>query len=86
MLWPLPAAGQQDCGKRSTIVERLEAQYEEYRVAFALTASGWFMEIFATRDGKTWTLLVTNPMGKSCITGSGSEWQLDQPKPEGTVL
>ena len=86
MLVSSPAAGQQNCGKRSTIVERLESQYEEHRAAFALTASGWFMEIFATRDGKTWTLLVTNPAGRACITGSGSEWQLDQPKPEGEVL
>ena len=81
-----PAMGQQNCGKRSAIVERLESLYGEHRAAFALTAADWLMEIFATRDGKTWTLLVTNPAGKACVTGSGSGWQLDRPKPEGTTL
>ena len=81
-----PAAGQEVCGKHDDMVAQLEARYGEHRVAFAITSGGWLLEIFATGDGKTWTKLLTNPMGKTCFNGAGEGWQLDRLKPEGTAL
>lgn len=79
------AAGQEVCGKRSDMVAQLEARYGERRVAFALTSGGWVLEIFATKNGRTWTMLTTNPLGKTCLKGAGEGWQLDRVKPQGTT-
>ncbi len=81
-----PAVGQAVCGKHDEMVANLEVQYDERRVAFAITTGGWLLEIFAKKNGRTWTILNTNPMGKTCLYGSGSGWRLDRPKPEGTAL
>ena len=86
MLVAWPAAGQEVCGKRSDMIARLEGKHDERRVAFALTSGGWILERFATMNGRTWTMLMTNPMGKTCFEGAGEGWQLDRAKPEGTAL
>jgi hypothetical protein len=81
-----PAAGQTNCGKRSDIVEFLAMKHAEQPRAVGLTASNWLMELFTSKKGDTWTLVVTNDVGVSCIKGSGRNWRPIKFKPEGTAL
>ncbi len=32
------------------------------------------VEIYATDDGATWTMVVTTPEGQSCVVASGEAW------------
>ncbi len=59
---------------RKNIVEGLKAQYGEIPVGRGLTKNGMMMEVFATRDGSTWTLVVTAPNMTSQIVSAGTAW------------
>lgn len=86
LLWPSDTAGQALCGKRAEMVAQLEDRHNEHRVAFAITSAGWILEIFATSSGDTWTTLLTDAHGKTCLVGSGIGWRLDLSRPGGTAL
>ena len=59
---------------RQDIVEGLKAQYGEIPVGRGLTKNGMMMEVFATPDGSTWTLVVTAPDMMSEIVSAGTAW------------
>ncbi len=46
----------------------------EKLIARGLSANGRMVEIYATDDGATWTMVVTTPEGQSCIVASGEAW------------
>ncbi len=60
---------------RDQVVKLLNARYGEEPVARGLTDSGWMMEVFATDDGDTWTMVLTSPKGVSQVASSGIAWQ-----------
>jgi len=62
------------------LAEHLKEKYDERPLAFGLNRDGRLLELFATPDGKTWTLLITNPRGLSCVVTSGENWQRMAPK------
>jgi len=69
-----PAMGQMVCKERPLLVERLNKQYKEYKRADGLTMSGQLVEIFTARDG-TWTILISDPSGTSCVAAAGKTWR-----------
>ncbi len=46
----------------------------EMSVARGLSANGRMVEIYATDDGTTWTMVVTTPEGQSSVVASGEAW------------
>ena len=44
-------------------------------MAIGLLGNGWLVEVFASEDGRSWTILVSRPSGISCVMGSGQDWQ-----------
>jgi len=52
----------------------LAQRYAETRVARGLSSNGRMIEVFASGDGATWTMVVTTPQGHSCIVASGEGW------------
>lgn len=68
---PAPA----HCAARADMMRALELARQEFPVARGLTAEGVLLEVFATRDGATWTALITLPSGESCIVGAGQFWE-----------
>lgn len=74
---PLPAAAQaqQACAKRTDIIKHLSGQYQETPVAIGLADNGSLVEILASTDGSTWTLLFSLPTGVSCLVATGQDWQ-----------
>ena len=79
-----PAAGQTNCGRHNDIIARLAARYSETPRFIALTDGGWLAEILVSKGGETWTLVITNSMGTSCVTATGKNWRPVK-KPEGTA-
>ena len=68
-----PAFGQ-SCAARADIVAGLASKYGETRQAAGLDLSGNMVEVFASDDTGTWTILVTLPAGVSCIMSGGKHW------------
>lgn len=63
------------CNTRDSIIEQLGTKYSEKRVALGVTASGGLIEVLASRDGKTWTMIITSPSGMSCLIQAGEGWR-----------
>lgn len=63
------------CGDRDQIVEKLRSKYREDRVAAGVTVLGGLVEVFATDDGDTWTILVSRPGAVTCVVSVGRGWK-----------
>lgn len=63
------------CGARDAIVKRLQNNYGEARTGAGLSNSNSMIEIFASEETGTWTILITRPDGQSCLVAAGDSWQ-----------
>jgi len=81
----LPARAQgPPCAPRASIVDTLGNRYQENLRAIGLTSRLTVLEIYVSDRG-TWTALVSNPQGMSCVVAAGEAWQeipLPVPHPE----
>lgn len=76
----LPASAQQDqCGPRKEVVKVLNAKYQESQRAIGLINEKAMMEIFISHKG-TWTMVVTNEAGITCVLAAGEAWD-EKPTP-----
>lgn len=66
------------CGPHDAITQQLLAQFAEVPVGLGLTNDGLLLELYASPDG-TWTALISNPAGVSCIVSFGVGWQSKGP-------
>jgi len=68
------ASGQTPCGRHDDIAAALKSKYQEARRIMGVINARTVMEIFTSEKG-TWTVLVTDTTGRSCITATGEAWQ-----------
>ena len=78
---PLPAGAQQmqGCEDHAQIRQHLKIKFHEELSAIATNQYGWLVELYASADGKSWTLVATRPNGPACVFGVGREWQMVAP-------
>ena len=70
-----PAIAQQACLAHEAAEKELEKQFDEKVVGRGLANSGKAMfELFVSDKG-TWTVMVSEPNGRSCVLASGESWQ-----------
>ncbi len=70
-----PASAQQACVTHEAAAKQLEKQFDEKVVGRGLGNSGKAMfELFLSEKG-SWTVVVSEPSGRSCILASGESWQ-----------
>ena len=87
----IPAAAQEQpqqqlpCGDRTKIIAHIAKKFKEAPRAMAITGGNSFMEIFVSPAG-TWTTLITEPAGRTCIVATGEGWEDIAIKPVGTSL
>lgn len=62
------------CTKRTKLLGVLDGKYAEQRQAIGLISQSGVLEVFASDKG-TWTVVVTNPNGMSCIVASGDAYE-----------
>jgi len=62
------------CGNHDKIIEVLGNKFKETRRVMGVVNAKAVMEIFMSPQG-TWTVVITDTSGLSCITASGEEWQ-----------
>lgn len=69
-----PTEAQMACAARSELITRLGGQYSEAPVAMGLANNGGVLEVFSSPEGSTWTILVTDTNGISCLVAAGEYW------------
>ena len=70
----MPAEAQMACADRSELITRLDGKYSETPVAMGLANNGDVLEVFSSPEGSTWTILVTDTNGISCLVAAGEYW------------
>jgi hypothetical protein len=75
-----PLTAQPACQSRDDISQLLTQRFDEVPSALGLQSNGDLIQVFVSKDGKTWTMVTTRPDGISCIVALGQHWQaLDGP-------
>ena len=78
---------QQACGPRDTVVSHLLDKYDEVQVAVGLMdSSSRLVEVFASPDGATFTILSSTSNGMTCMLSSGTNFLLISPVVPGDPL
>ena len=76
-----PAAlAQPVCGNHNAVSDNLKNSYSETPVSMGVTTGGGIIEIFASDEG-SWTMVITQPNGVSCLIAVGQDWEI-LPMPE----
>jgi hypothetical protein len=68
------AHAQQNCGPRGDLVAHLGDKYQERQVGYGVAGAFAIMEIYVSATG-TWTVIVTDVAGVSCIVAAGEGWE-----------
>ncbi len=75
LLLAQPANAQQVCAPREKAALHIEEKFDEQVVGRGLTPNGKAMvELFVSESG-SWTVLVSDPRGRSCVVAIGESWQ-----------
>ncbi|MEQ9642089.1 MAG: hypothetical protein RIM84_18845 [Alphaproteobacteria bacterium] len=76
------AHAQRVCAPTAEIAQQLENKFEEQAVGRGLTPGGDAMfELFVSNSG-SWTVLISDPSGRSCVFAVGDNWH-GTPLPSG---
>ena len=63
------------CHSHADLAAMLNRKYAEAPSAVGVQANGHLVEVFASNDGTSWTIVVTRPDGVSCIVAVGENWE-----------
>jgi hypothetical protein len=63
------------CSARTDVVTKLASKYHEQPSSAALTNDGQLLEVLKSKDGTTWSIIITTPEGVSCLVAAGGSWQ-----------
>ena len=74
------------CHEPKEIARLLSADFSERPVAYGLQQDGTLMQIFASKTGETWTVVLTTPAGLSCIVAEGTRWENLPAGPDGPLV
>ena len=62
------------CAPRAAVVARLARDFGETPRGLGLAGAERLVELFASKDTGTWTLLRTAPDGTACLIAAGHDW------------
>lgn len=69
------AQGSRNCADRERVVERLADAYGESRQSMGLALNNSVVEVFASLETGTWTIVVTSAAGLTCLVASGQSFE-----------
>lgn len=64
-----------NCGPREQVLQALTEQYGESRQSIGISRRGWMVETWANAETGTWTILLTDTTGKTCVADSGEGFE-----------
>ncbi len=65
----------QNCAPRADVIKRLAQTYGETRRGIGIARQGAVMEVFASDQTGSWTIVVTLPEGVTCLIASGQSYE-----------
>lgn len=76
-LSPAPGLAQtgRACAARTQVVDRLAERFGETLQSLGVDDKGGLIEVYASAESGTWTILATSPDGASCLVASGRSWE-----------
>lgn len=74
-MFAVPATAQEICDNRKKILRHLEQNYGETPKALGFAATGGRIVELFTSDTGSWTLIISAPIGISCLMANGENWQ-----------
>lgn len=83
---PSLAHAQSLCGTREAVVDMLGSRYGETVRSVGLAGGDRIVEVFASEETGSWTILVTNAAGVACLVASGQHYQRIAAGPLGEPL
>src|SRR5262245_26284258 len=63
------------CGSRTQLLDQLSKRYQEVPVALGVTSNGSLVEVLTSDRGSTWTIMISQPNGASCLVAVGEGWE-----------
>ena len=76
---PVPTDPHPLCAAYREVQRQLAAGYSEAPVAVGLRSNGELLQVFASAESGTWTIVSTTPQGTACILAAGRHWELPRP-------
>ena len=70
-----PSNPRMPCHNATEIAKQLSSKYDEAPVAFGLQSNGNLLQVYASEEKGTWTVVSTTPTGVSCIVAAGKRWE-----------
>lgn len=71
------------CADRGEMTERLREGFGEAQTGLGLVNSAQVLEVWSSDETGTWTILMTDIDGQSCLVAAGESWKT---VPAGTVV
>lgn len=72
--WPV-SAQQAICAERMGVVSELAEKYSENQKNIGIANNGEVLEVFVSPKGNTWTIVVTDAAGITCLIAAGESWE-----------
>lgn len=69
------AQAQPNCGPRDAVIKKLAEGYGETRQSVGIGSNNAMVEVFASDETGSWTILVTQPTGLTCLVASGQSFE-----------
>ena len=63
------------CGTREAMAAMAARGFGERRIGRGVNQTGQVVELLASPDGATWSLLIVWPEGHACLLDAGEAWQ-----------
>lgn len=63
------------CHRYDEIARQLVGRYKESPVSLGVQTNGNLLQVFASPDSGTWTILSTTPSGLTCVIAAGKSWE-----------
>ena len=62
------------CAEHGNLVAQLGEKFQERQLGFGTIGQAAVMEVFVAETG-TWTIVITDVTGRSCIIAAGDNWE-----------
>ena len=72
------AQGQSVCGKRPDIITQLERKYGETRQSVGVQQNRGVVEVYASPESGSWTIIITDPRGLTCLIAAGEAFEIEK--------
>jgi len=74
LVWASPSHAQNKCAPYDGVVKAAKEKFNESVASSGVASDGTRIEILATPDGSTWTLIVITGNGLACFVTEGVDW------------